>query len=150
MPPWRTMNTSEKLTAADLWSDRENRYLELDVVIDQAKRIEVQDIGGDRNAAKKTRCHLLFKPHPNLPAKWWAMPSAVGEVIEAITGTEEVRDWPGAPLTIYADRVRVGRKMMWGIRARRTQQREQTPSGKGPSPDEQREIAEQERRSGRG
>lgn len=141
MPPWKTMNSRDTLSAADLWSERDNRYIEIDATIAQAKKVEVQS--GDSNA-KKTRVGVLYAANPKLPAKWHPLPSTCAQVIESIAGSEMTEKWPGVTVTLYVERVRVHGKMHQAIRLRPAQP---AARGNAPSVDEQREIAEQERRA---
>lgn len=153
-------SSDEWLTASDLYNERDDSFIELDVEITKVTKGVLATPG--KNDAKKSRPALHFvslrsgKPVP----KPLGAGATICETIASIAGTGEMKRWVGQAITLFVTETKVSGKTRPCIRVKpqppraARDQRDRDgkpengpPAAAGGSPidaDEARAIAEQE------
>ena len=139
MPHFRTMLTSEHFCAADLYSEKLEKYVEIIVQIVSVKRDEVV---GDKGRKKGMPFITMRSAKTgDIIPKRLGLNATNCETIAAIVGSPDVKKWPDAWITLYVTKTEVGKGMRDCIRIRPEAAR---PPGKTSSPSDTTKPADPE------
>jgi hypothetical protein len=125
------MLTSEHFCAADLYSEQNEKYIEIDVEILGVKRDEIV---GDKGRKKG----MPFITMRSLRSGK-EIPKALGlnatncETIASIAGSPDVKRWPGKLITLYVTKTEVGKATRDCIRIRPEAPKAQTQKQDKPN-----------------
>lgn len=151
MPSWRTLKTyPDRLTAGDLWDERANKYLEVDVVIDSVRKTEVGF--GDQRASSPA---VLYQRHPQVPPKLHVINASMSKIIEGFIGNpDDYTKWPGTAVTIYVTdykdkRTKITSKVLRYRPSPPRAARDEKRNPNEPTPEEIAEIQRREATEGR-
>lgn len=114
MPHWRDFTNSTLLGAYSCYSDKEDRFVEINGTI---LRCEIQEhtLGG----SGKTKC-LVGVTDIGKPIKINIV--AISSVLQQITGSRNPDKWVNVPVTFYVDEnVKFGKHIVEAIRIKRQQ-----------------------------
>ncbi len=157
-------SSDEWLTASDLYNERDDNFIELDVEITKVTKGTLTTPG--KNDAKKSRpaLHLMSLRSGRPVPKPLGAGATICETIASIAGTGEMKRWVGQVITLFVTETKVSGKTRPCIRVKphapprgQSQQRDRdakpenvqtsAPTDDGSKPvdaDEARLIAEQE------
>lgn len=108
MPPWRTMMKSDNLTAADLWDEREGKYLNFVLQIDSVKAGTVVGEGGRERGMPFVTFARAKKP--------LGLNSTNARTISTIVGSEDVNRWKGQWIELFVTKTKMGKDVVDCIR----------------------------------
>lgn len=116
MAHFRTMLTSDNFSAADLWSEKAEKYVEIDVEIVSVRKGEVVGEKG----RKKGMPFITMKSGKTgqVIPKPLGCNATNGDSIAALAGSPDVKRWPGVWITLYVTKTQMGKGMRDAIRIR--------------------------------
>lgn len=134
MPHFRTMLTSEHFCAADLYSEREEKFLEINVQIVAVTRGEVVGEKG-RKKGMPFITMRSEKTGKEIPKKL-GLNATNCETVASLVGSPEVKRWLERWITLYVTKTDVGTTTRDAIRIRPTAPKigNQPPPATGPAP----------------
>lgn len=164
MPHFRAFFSSDEwLTAADLYNERDDNFIELDVEITKVTKGTLTTPGKSDTKKSRPALHLLSLRSGRPVPKPLGAGATICETIASIAGTGEMKRWVGQAITLFVTETKVSGKTRPCIRvkpqapARQRDQRDSktakpdvqtsAPSAGDAKPiddDEARLIAEQE------
>lgn len=116
MAHFRTMLKSEHFSAADLWSEKGERYVEINVQIVDVKQGEVVGEKG-RKKGMPFITMLSEKTGQRIP-KALGCNATNCDSIAFLAGSPDLKRWPGVWLTLYVTKVDLGKGQRDAIRIR--------------------------------
>lgn len=128
MPHYRTMLSSDYLCAADLWSEKQERYVEVDAEIVAVKKGEVVGEKG----RKKTMPFVTLRSAKASLSKPFGLNATNCKTVSSLSGSEITERWVGVWIRLYVTRTEVGREMIDAIRIRPVSPSPSSSPGTGP------------------
>lgn len=116
MAHYRTMLTNENFSAADLWSEKLEKYVEIVVQIIDVKRGEVVGEKGRKKGMPFITMRSA-KTGQTIP-KPLGLNATNCETISGVAGAPDMKKWPGLWITLYVTKTEVGKGMRDCIRIR--------------------------------